>query len=167
MRPSPRRATGAFVLLAALAGPALAQPSDEKGTGYIPSAGHSVPWARRHSFQYARDSIIEREDSDTLGKRRSYGLAELKRNSSPVVSTRLRIVQAGIDGFRVGQLAYLTDGVLTVSGTSGDDAISDYELEIVGVDTECGLGTGTLTYDLSLGDLPLSGIRRLRKHRRR
>ena len=47
------------------------------------------------------------------------------------------------------------------------DMVLDYEMEIVGVDTECGLGTGTLTYDLSLGDLPLSGIRRLRKHRRR
>ena len=97
-----------------------------------------------------REEVIERPDSLTANKRDGYGKAFLKLHNSPDTSGSCRVV--GYDGWRVGQLVPVTSTAL---------GLSAYQMEIKQVDTDVGMGSGILSYDLQFNKKKWSGSRRI------
>jgi hypothetical protein len=130
--------------------------ANKNGTGWVRN-----PSILRTAFgvsgrQPERQEVMERDDSEGPGKRRSYGRWFLKRNNDPEIGGRFTVMD--FDGWRVGQTVYLT---------STPDSLDGYAAEIKEIDTDVGFGSGVLTYDIVWGKKRWSGARAVARRNRR
>lgn len=107
--------------------------------------------------QPERQEVLERDDAETVGKKRAYGRWFLARNNDPKSSGRFRVV--GYGGWRVGQTVYIT------SEPDGLDGSFGYEIKEI--ETDVGFGSGVLTYDIQFGHKRWSGARAVSRGNRR
>ena len=106
--------------------------------------------------QPERQEIIDRDDSEGPGKRRAYGRWFLRANDDPISFGSFTIT--GYDGWRVGQVVYLTVPA---------DNLSGYAAEIKQLDTDVLFGSGVLRYSIQWGRAKWSGVRAVARGKKR